>query len=227
MARRDDGGGTFGDWLLSDLIETFNIWLVWATPWLKSDFSLIRQMMVSTQKYMKTWSIQRWGIFNKSVCHIHIFLFAGEFAASDVGFIWAPAGFLNLNVLFVSLCCVVLDWTSQGYVNWLSAGSLVLFSERDHFQRGGKKRRKKKKRTFSCHFKRPSFYESLFPPSTLVVKSARIYFYPSINAFLNLSIFLWMTWCTARTGAKYLDFNLSCSLSSLIWMFGAALQIIH
>lgn len=108
-------------------------------------------------KYTKTWSIKRWGIFNKSVCHIHIFLFAGEFAASDVGFIWAPAGFLNLNVLFVSLCCVVLDWTSQGYVNWLSAGSLVLFSERDHFQRGGKKRRKEKKKDFQLPFQAAFF----------------------------------------------------------------------
>lgn len=160
MARRDDGGGTFGDWLLSDLIETFNIWLVWATAWLKSDFSLIRQMMVSTQKYIWKPEASKGEVFLikvSHVCHIHIFLFAGEFAASDVGFIWAPAGFLNLNVLFVSLCCVVLDWTSQGYVNWLSAGSLVLFSERDHFQRGGKKRRKKKKKDFQLPFQAAFF----------------------------------------------------------------------
>lgn len=116
--------------------------------------------------------------------------------------------YLSVVLFWIELVRVMLIDFQR--VVWCCSQNVTIF-------RGeGKKEERKKKRTFSCHFKRPSFYESLFPPSTLVVKSARIYFYPSINAFLNLSIFLWMSWCTARTGAKYLDFNLSCSLSSLI-----------
>lgn len=48
--------------------------------------------------------------------------------ASDACFIWMPAGFLNLNLLFVSLCCVGV---CQGYVNWLSAGGFVPFSNQN------------------------------------------------------------------------------------------------
>lgn len=56
----------------------------------------------------------------------YLFYLQVNCAASVASFIWMPAGFLNLNLLFVSLCCVGL---CQGYVNWLSAGGFVPLSD--------------------------------------------------------------------------------------------------
>lgn len=68
------------------------------------------------KKYMKALH----GCFYPYFLHLLV-----NCAVSGASFIWVPAGSLNLNLMFVSLCSVAL---CQGYVNWLSAGGFVPFS---------------------------------------------------------------------------------------------------
>lgn len=85
------------------------------------------QVKYSSSNYFRQRSASTLPKVRKNGClYPYFFYLQVNCAASDASFIWMPAGSLNLNLLFVSPCCVGL---CQGYVNWLSAGGFVPFSD--------------------------------------------------------------------------------------------------